>query len=502
MNAFFRQLFSASRSPYGVSVLAWATLTATLLGIRSGLLSPVVAISALLVALLAVLRVRQPFGRSHSTRDLLMAARKSAAGASGLLHRPTHRRTPVITAWPLLVLSASAAAIAGFMLGLVENTLYWQLVLLIFGLVYASWKKIVWLQILGLIAFYVVVLRVPQPVAVYLSLLVLIAVLALAWFQHRWIVLIPVILGGYWVVDQTLPQILGFILLFATLYGVSAVIVTGKRIPNEREAVRTVLAIAYAPALLLLLHYGQTLVSVPIILALLAAALAWSQHGRYSYAKYFFLIATYLFLTVLAVSFSSGWLILAGMITASALLAVGSSVNSCTLRLAGLATIGGSLALYMVEVLPVIPNLHTEPILNRLGLGLLLALSLPILADWYATLTLDAFEQRLAAGLRGQLSGVSALLLFGLIFLQTQTWLQSLLLITLGGLVLIVAKLRNLPLLRTAAYVTLFTALLKLVTVDAMFLPVHWQYATWSAVAIFCSLLLWCRPKLVGNVST
>lgn len=481
-------------------MLAWALLTTTLLLVRSGSIQPIWAAGLLIVTISVVLRARQPFGHSRSTRALLSRARQAAAGASIPLHRlpGLRNRTQPVAAYGNLLFAAVLAGLSGFVVGLASNQSLLLLPILLLALGYAYLRRQVWLQVLALVALYMVLLGNSSGARVAdLSLLVLLVSLALAWYQRRWSLLGPAIFGGYLIVNRTFPDTLAYVLVFATLYGVSALLVTAKRLPSEREAVRTVLTFAYALATLLLLEYAPAYSPAPIVLGLLAAALAWRQHGRESYAKYFFLIAVYLFLTVTALFFSPGWLVLAGLIVASGLLAAGSSLDSYTLRLAGLATIGGALAIYVGEILPLAPNLHANPVLNRIGLGLLFAISLPILADWYAGLSLEPFERRLASWLSGALTAISALLTFALILMQTEIWLQSVLLISLSGIVLAVAHRRGWPLLRTAAGAAFVAALLKLVAVDAALLPSRWQYGIWLAAAALVSALLWRRSKLV-----
>ena len=442
-------------------------VTLSILLVRSGLIPGLYAALVLILIVCLSLRLHQPFGISHSTRALLAHARKSAAGSSRGVHSFDVRLNQNLNVWILCL--ALISFCLGFALVIIFHSFAIEVALLAVSLGYAIWKQNNGLQILATASLWFILVMNPANTAVIgIAVSVLITTLTLAWYRRHWLVLSPSIIGSFLVAYAAFPKIGAYLLVGTVMYGVSAAVVTIKRLPAEREAVRTVLVLTYFPALLLLVQYAPAYAPLPIVLSLLCAALAWSQHGRNSYAKYFLLIALYLLLVVVAVSFNSGWLVLTGIVVATGLVAVGNYCESYTFRLAGLATLAGSFAVYTVEILPVLPNFRIDPVLNRIGIGLLFAICLPILADWYASLKLETFERKVISHLRDAMIGISALLLFLLIMLQTRSWLQSLLLIALSAAALGFASRHRAPLLRTAALATMVAAVPKLILVDAV----------------------------------
>lgn len=495
-----RRLFGHQKNPQAVTGLSWALLTVTLLCVRSGIINPLLVGVLLLISLSMLLRLHQPFGHSNSTKTLLGRARNAAAGSSRLLHRIPILRQVISkprTPWYWYALGGLIATGLGIGVGVYAPAMSGLLLLSIaFGYAYVC--RTTWLQILTLAGVYSLLHNYSVTVtAVDLALLVLVVILAVAWYQRQWILLIPAIIGGYLIASQTMPEMLGSILVMATIYGVTAVFVPLRRLADQRELVRSLLILTYAPGVLLLLTYAPNLVGATILLSLGAAILAWRQYGNDSYAKYFFQVALYLFLTILALILSPGWLVLALLLTSFGLVLVGSRLNSYTLRLAGLGVLAVGIAVYIVEILPVSPTTQVEAALNRIGLGALLALSLPIYADWYLTLPLLAVEKRMLSWLQGIFPAFSALLLFCLILLETEAWLQSSLLIVLSLLVWIVAKKRRLGKLVFAAQVTLIAAFFALISADSLLLPTMQMYLIWVCAALFASSFPWWSTRLV-----
>jgi hypothetical protein len=427
---------------------------------------------------------RAPFGKSPSARLLAQVERQAGARCGAELHRPSKARSAAAVTWRYMLAGAlslcAGVALAWIVLasGSGPGLSAAFLAVLCAGLVATKYGSH-GLQLFAATAAFLLLALFDQPTtAAAVASLLVIAVIGYSWREREWRFLILASLGGYLVAaTSALDSPIDPTLIATVILGVSLPFAASRRRLRDTALAQGALLLAYALGALLLLGSDPAFVVAPIFAALFFAAFAWKEQGRFSYAKYFFLVGILLFAAVLISVLTPGWFVLSLIVIAVSLLAAGASLGSQSLRVAGLAALAGAVTAYVTEVLPF--SLSYGMLLNRLGLGLLIAVCLPVLADWYATLPLERGERRMVPLilLAGYL--IAGLVAFAAILLSMDGIFQSALWLILGLSMGWLALLRRLHLVMVAAKAMFAAAWAKFALVDVISLSSADRVAAW-----------------------
>jgi hypothetical protein len=265
-----------------------------------------------------------------------------------------------------------------------------------------------------------------------------------------------------------------------------------RRALEKRDAARLTLCLAPALAVMVMTLVGpysalENLLTTLLLVALGFAALAyvgWLSHGRLSYAKYFLTVALaslllFAYLVLDSVTVTLVWFVFGVVVTAA-----GFTLPSYTARFVGLGLLVIGVLHYLVMVLGV-PQI-SGPILlhDRVWLGLVIAVFLPVVSLWYEQAKLRGVEQRLVPVLTAALGGTSLLLLFAISYLdfsgviQTALWL----LVALCGLAF--GRAVRSKVVGKMSQLLIGIALIKLLTSDIFSLTALEQVGILMLVAI------------------
>lgn len=450
--SFFREM-AALTVDEGLSLVGWL-----LIGFAgSGLLlqwffdSPrqIALIAVLAVGVWLALRKAAFFGQSASTLQLLNEERAGRrTHAAGVHHKvrvgqrggsaPIQDRYLVATLSVCLGLVLSLAYV-GLVYRFVQDA-SWQLFALLLvmvpALVYSlqTSKRLLGFFLTGAI-YLVLILAAAPAFAILCIALVSLFLAAYAWQREDWRLLHLVVVGTYfslirWAVNpagaispEALRGTVAELLLAANLL-FTVPFLGRRRAAQEREAVRAVVVTnIFAFTLFmtwLVAGFGLTswslLCSVFILVPATASLVAWQRHGRLSYAKYYALAALASLLVVITALAAPAAAALAWFIAAIALLTLGFAVESYTLRLAGLFSLVGSIAHYLVLIVPTAQLTATNYVReNGVWLGILMVAFLCLSGMWFRQV------KGAGAGERPYASAISTglYLLAGLVALAT-----------------------------------------------------------------------------------
>jgi hypothetical protein len=403
----------------------------------------VIAIGILLVAFWLILRSSQIFDISHSTQALLSEKPPSS----------THAKTIHSTAFDALLNSVSFFAI-------LTATLT------------------IFLSLLGL-----------GTLTITFLLLYMLAGVQRTVRREQWRHLIVLALGTYitlaiWLYPapqfgEVLSRGVATVLLFAFTYIFSVPFILKVRRVKDRELTRYLLLLVYVSFTLLVLHETDNIHGARVLIQLAPAALAagcgavaWLGNRRRSYAKYFFTIALLVFLLVLIATVSLAPLIVVGLLIGSALITFGITRSSYSARVIGMGVLALAHLLYLSNLLQLLRHGITLPLQpQQTEIGLLFAISLPILAAAYGSTPALGDREARFRPLLVELLAITSIGMFALVAgvgytggMQTTIWALAALAGTLGG------RRYHLSLVTGISVGMLSLALLKFVVLD---LPLH-----------------------------
>jgi hypothetical protein len=222
-----------------------------------------------------------------------------------------------------------------------------------------------------------------------------------------------------------------------------------------------------------------------VILLACFAYLSWVRYQRFSYAKYFLglavgcaIVFAYTYLDSVAVTLL--WFMISVV-----LLTVGFLMNSYTARISGLLLLSLTGLQYMLVILPN-PEQYAGPVWlhERVWLGIILSIYLPILALWFKDAKLQATESKLVPVYISSFFSASFFFLFAIIFFEGGDVWQTLLWLILAFAGIAVGAMQRIPVLRTLGLSLLFIAVIKLFLVDALTFSMVWQVITLSLFGV------------------
>lgn len=269
-----------------------------------------------------------------------------------------------------------------------------------------------------------------------------------------------------------------------------------RRAIEDRDAVRFtlvtstigyILTFSWMSEYLGVYRWFVSLFSLVILLACFAY-LSWVRYQRLSYAKYFlglaigcFIVFAYTYLDPVAVTLL--WFMISVV-----LLTVGFLMNSYTARICGLLLLTLTGLQYLLVILPN-PEQYVGPVWlhERVWLGIILSIYLPILALWFKDAKLRPTESKLVPVYITTFFTASLFFLFAIIFFESAAAWQTFLWLILALAGLGAGVWQRLPLIRTLCFGLLFIVIIKLFLVDALAFSTAWQVTT---LAFFGLLLV------------
>lgn len=530
----FTAAYRAKDESQRLRFIGWFMIAASTTGILGGWVNaPVVATLfslCLVIGFWLLVRAAGLFDMSESTHQLYEEYRTRKASSAHQVHKAAHIHTASSTAEVMTgAIRVLFMVMGGLVLGLVlawfltqrvadPLTRFLPILVVVLGCLYyaISQKKqallyFVTLALYGLLAmsdlplYSLAIILVLTPVLAYVGWSLkdrffpgLLAFLSYASLL-RWLWnftqtdnfprLLPV---TSWMNERYLI-LAGSLLFFVVLV---APFIARRREIEERESVRFVLAtstIGYVLTFGWLAEYlGSyrwfvTLFSLVILLACFGY-LSWVRYQRFSYAKYFLALAlatlvifAYTYLDTVAIALL--WFI-AGVVTTT----LGFLLNSYTARMTGMLLLALTVAQYIVGILPN-PEQYAGPVLlhERVWLGIIISIYLPVLALWFKDTKLRGTETKLVPVYINTLFSASLLLLFAMLTLESTGMLQTLWWIILGMGGLLVGVWQRVALLRGLSALLLGGAFAKFFLVDTDQFSTSGQVA---ALAAFGALLI------------
>lgn len=246
-----------------------------------------------------------------------------------------------------------------------------------------------------------------------------------------------------------------------------------------------VLAVSLAPAALvvfftlagpehIVVNFLTAIATVSFGCAVLGA-IAWMSFGRASYAKYFLTVSLstimlFAYLILEPVSLTLIWFVLS-----LGVLVAGFALPSYTARWFGIGLLGISVLHYLFMVLP--GDQVAGPILlqDRVWLGLVVSLFLPLLAYWYEQAALRGQEQRMIPALTGGMVATSLLILSAIAYLDLGRPNQALTWMVLGSATWLFAEQRSFTGLSLLSKALVLVGFCKLFLLDFMHIGVATQ---------------------------
>jgi len=250
-----------------------------------------------------------------------------------------------------------------------------------------------------------------------------------------------------------------------------------RRTLGERDTSRISLALGACGLLFTLVSSALSLLDYGWALALLTTGLvlaglgyfAWIAHERLSYAKYFFTLALAAGAGFVLLAFDAPtitlMLFMAGMVVSM----IGFVLPSYSARLLGVGLLGLAVLTYLLLLVPA-PLQYSGSIFlrERVWMGMLLAVFLPLLAHWYKIAHMRGMELLLVPTLIVCAYVSSFFILFGIIYLDIPSVDQGVLWLLLGaGSVIVGIHLRK-TLLKVLGVGLGFAAFLKLLFTDSL----------------------------------
>jgi hypothetical protein len=426
----------------GWLLLTFGLLLATLYR-HASISVQIIAIGILLVAFWLILRSSQIFDISHSTQTLLGEEPSSSTRAKDI--HPNALDDLLNNVSFFVILTATLGVFLS-LLGLSTVTIIFLFLYVLAGVQRTvrreQWKHMI---ILALVTYI--------TLAIWLS---------------------PAPQFG-----EALSRGVATVLLFAFTYIFSVPFILKVRRVKDRELVRSLLVLVYVSFTLLVLretdsiHGARVLIQLaPSVLAAGCGAVAWLANRRRSYAKYFFTIALLVFLLVLMATVSLAALIVVGLLIGSALITFGITRSTYSARVIGMGVLALAHLLYLSNLLQLLRKGITLPLPpEQTEIGLLFAISLPILAAAYGSTPALGDREARFRPLLVELLVITSIGMFALVAgvgysggMQTTIWALAALAGTLGG------KRYHLSLVTGISVGMLSLALLKFVVLD---LPLH-----------------------------
>lgn len=456
-----------------------------LLLLRAGTV-PAFAVAAILgsYSIQKLLCLATPFGLSSSTRALRY---------SGLpkLFKPLHTKkskqgniSPSI--WLLAFLLSLVAAEIGTVLYRVAPAIL--LLVPCLAVYIGVERRSTLLQMIGVISAYLLLLLDGRPQVLSFGIFLTLLFSAAAFARKEWLLLGVTAISALFL-STLLPVTLGPTYALIGLAPLSLIIATRERLRDERELFRQLLVPVNVLAVVWALQADPRWLAAPIFINLVLTALAWNTKRRVSYAKYFLIFALAQLGIILFVSLPSTWLVLVLLIAAVGLVVLGASLGSLTTRLSGVVTLLISLFLFTALIMP----FRSNTLLGREGLGILIAVGLPVFASWYANLVVKRDEQRLQYVILNGASVFAALIVFALLLLDTESSLRSFGLVVLG--VVLLKLCGSLSIWRTASLTAIACGTLLLFTVDLPFHPEIGNLMVATSLIGLSGVALWLAAR-------
>lgn len=473
-------------------------------------------------------------GVSDSTRSLLQEGYSQRRVTSQQAHRslkagklPATQQQwflQAIQAVLVVVGSATCTAMVAWLLGQTVTDPAWQTLVFLFfpfvALGYALYYKRQVLLALVMLVLYGVFIFNAAPLFVILTTYLTTVALAYYFYQHKmwnWVWVLTVV--GYavllrWAVtpltlEGYAPNTLSFALLsvaFLFFLFFNILFVYHRRTAADRQIVRSVLFTSVVGFILTSLAVSLAngvdtwlLVNlIVLILSVFFGYVAWILHGRYSYAKYYYLIAI-LAAFLAGVSQSDHLIVnLLWFAISVVLLGVGFVMNSYTARATGLLALIVALSHYFLYI--VIPFSGSGIIADFVGLGVLHMLFLLILSRWYKELPKNAPESTYLQNISHTLYIVIVAIAFGMVSMLVASAWQTVAWILIGLLAWGAGRLRGYGLLQAVGVALTVVTVGKLCVTDSAVLPAEWHAVVLALFGLFLlcvGYLLWRFPRQV-----
>jgi hypothetical protein len=162
--------------------------------------------------------------------------------------------------------------------------------------------------------------------------------------------------------------------------------------------------------------------SIVLLIASAQALLAWQYNGRQSYAKYYALAALIAVLLTGAPYLSPSLVAIVWFIVSIVLVTAGFTMESYSVRMAGLFTLIGTVFYYLLFTLPA-PQVGMIPFIlrDRFWIGILLVSFVAVAGVWFNQLQARGPEKRYRSLIAGSLFCASAFILFCITLVELLT---------------------------------------------------------------------------------
>lgn len=464
---------------------------------------------------------------SQSTRHLLQEERSARRIHATSQHQPFFSFAKEDTSWQAmtgyyLVLAASllfALVYAWLVLTYLPEGA-WQLwgALLVptVGLAYSLAGSHRSLLYFSLVAVFLLLSFTQAPLFAlgYLTLLAL-AFVAWVWMSRDWPSLLLVVAGSYavlarWALYPESSATILMVLLTSLILSLAFVLPFAlfRREAANREFVRrTIFGSVAAFVLLPLLLPGNPVFSVAwmesaglYLLVLIALGLiSLMRYGRYSFAKYYGIAALGLLMLVALLAGNTGLTSILWFAVSIIALGLGFSVGSYSVRTVGLCLLGLTLLYYLSAIFPY-PTLVPGPFLlqQRIWLGAIFALFLPVLGFWYRDLPAGEPETAERSYIIELLYVGSFMLLLGIGWVGFQAPAQTVFWLVVGGVYLLAGRIQKLQVVQSLAIAGMLSGLGKYFFFDSLSLPREDRIAMLAGFAV---LALLAGVHLIRHVS-
>ena len=274
------------------------------------------------------------------------------------------------------------------------------------------------------------------------------------------------------IVSELVRQLAGFILVAVALFPY----VQKRRVLDDRDSARLSITIGASGLLLTLISSALSFLDYGWALALLSTGLvlaglgyfSWIANERLSYSKYFLTLALGAGAGFALLAFDATTITLTLFVAGIVVSALGFTLPSYSARLVGVGLLGLTVLSYLLLLMPATTQYSGLFLLReRVWVGILLALFLPILAHWYELAKLRGMEQLLVPTLILSSYVTSFLILFGIIYLDIAAPLQTVLWLILAAITYIASQQLKRLLLRFLAIGLGAAAFVKLILSDS-----------------------------------